>query len=140
MFLGRELGARPEDPNLYRDGKVQYRMLARSPLFLAGLDRVMKGAQTYRLAMLCAEKEPLECHRTLLVSRELATLGAPVVHIHADGGLEKHEEAISRLVKLLGLPEADLYRSGEEIIEDACALQEGRIAYVNEDLRQEAPR
>jgi uncharacterized protein (DUF488 family) len=140
VFLGRELGARPEDPNLYRDGKVQYRLLSQSPLFVSGLDRVMKGALTHRLALLCAEKEPLECHRTLLVSRELAALGAPVVHIHADGSVETHGEAMSRLVRILGLPEEDLYRSREEIIEDAYAMQEARIAYVNEDLRQEAPR
>jgi len=114
------------------------RARAQSPHFLAGVDRVIKGAQTYRLALLCAEKEPLECHRTLLVSRELAALGVQVMHIHADGALETHEEAMSRLVKMLGLPETDLYRNKEEIIADACALQEERIAYVNAGLRQEA--
>lgn len=139
VYLGRELGARPDDPSFYKHGRVQFRALSRSPHFLAGVDRVIKGAQTYRLALLCAEKEPLECHRTLLVSRELAVLGVRVVHIHADGALETHDESMSRLVKMLGLPETDLYRNKEEMIADACALQEERIAYVNEDLREEAP-
>lgn len=138
VYLGRELGARPEDPRFYQQGRVQYRILSKSPLFLAGLERVAKGALSYRLALLCAEKEPLECHRTLLVSRELVALGTPVIHIHADGRLETHAEAMSRLVKMLGLPEEDLYRSKEEVIADACVLQEQRIAYVSEDLRQEA--
>lgn len=140
VFLGRELGARPEDLRFYQRGRVQYRVLAQSPLFRAGLDRVIKGAQSYRLALLCAEKEPLECHRTLLVARELVALGASVAHVHADGSLETYTDAMSRLLKMLGLPDEDLYRNKEEMIADACALQEERIAYVNEDLRQEAPR
>jgi uncharacterized protein (DUF488 family) len=115
-------------------------VLAQSPLFRAGLDRVIKGTESQRVALMCAEKEPLECHRTLLVSRELVALGASVVHIHADGTLESHADAMRRLVKMLGLPEEDLFRSREEMIADACALQEERIAYVNEELRQEAPR
>lgn len=140
VFLGRELGARPEGAQFYQEGRVQYRVLAQSPLFRTGLDRVVKDAQSRRLALLCAEKEPLECHRTLLVGRELVELGASVVHIHADGRLETYAEAMSRLLKIHGLPEEDLFRNKEEMIADACALQEERIAYVNEDLRQEAPR
>lgn len=140
VFLGRELGARPEGAQFYQRGRVQYRVLAQSPLFRAGLDRVRTGAQTQRLALLCAEKEPLECHRTLLVSRELVALGASVVHIHADGRLETYGDAMKRLIKILGLPEEDLFRSREEMIDDACAMQEKRIGYVNEELRQEAPR
>lgn len=140
VFLGRELGARPEGANFYQQGRVQYRVLAQSPVFRAGLDRVLSGAQTHRLALLCAEKEPLECHRTLLVSRELVGLGASVIHIHADGGLETYGDAMSRLLKIHGLPEEDLFRGREEMIADACAMQEERIAYVNEELRQEAPR
>ena len=140
VFLGRELGARPEGAQFYRQGRVQYRVLAESPLFRAGLDRVLSCAQTQRLALLCAEKEPLECHRTLLVSRELVGLGASVIHIHADGSLETYAESMSRLLKIHGLPEEDLFRGREEMIADACAMQEERIAYVNEELRQEAPR
>lgn len=140
VFLGRELGARPEGAQFYRQGRVQYRVLAESPQFRAGLDRVLNGAQTQRLALLCAEKEPLECHRTLLVSRELVASGASVLHIHADGRLETYSDAMKRLIKILGLPEEDLFRTREDMIADACAMQEERIAYVNEEVRQEAPR
>lgn len=140
VFLGRELGARPEGAEFYRQGRVQYRVLAQSPLFRTGLDRVLRGAQSQRLALLCAEKDPLDCHRTLLVARELVALGASVAHILADGRLETYADAMKRLIKILGLPEEDLFRSREEMIADACAMQEERIAYVNEELRQEAPR
>ena len=134
-FLGRELGARPEGAQFYQQGRVQYRVLAQSPLFRDGLVFVLAGAQTQRLALLCAEKEPLECHRTLLVARELVSLGASVVHIHADDSLETYADGMKRLLKMLGLPEEDLFRSREEMIADACAMQEERIAYVNEELR-----
>jgi uncharacterized protein (DUF488 family) len=140
VFLGRELGARPEGAQFYQQGRVQYRMLAQSPLFRDGLDRVLKGAQSHRLALLCAEKEPLDCHRTLLVARELVALGASVVHIHTDGSLESYADAMKRLIKMLGLPDEDLFRNKEEMIADACALQEERIAYVNEEPQQESSK
>ena len=135
VFLGAELGARSEDPACYEHGRVQYRKLAKTSLFQAGLRRVIDGAGTYRLALLCAEKEPLACHRTLLVSRELEAAGVAVTHIHGDGRLELQSEAMTRLVRLLGMPDTDLYRSKEELIADACAAQEQRIAYVDEKMR-----
>lgn len=130
VFLGRELGARSDDAACYQDGKVQYHRLARTPLFQAGIDRLLKGAEAYRLALLCAEKEPLDCHRTLLVARELEGRGVAVDHIHADGHLESQDEALARLLGMLGLPEADLFKSRSELVEEACARQEARIAYV----------
>jgi uncharacterized protein (DUF488 family) len=138
VFLGRELGARPNDPGYYERGRVQFSRLSQSALFKEGLDRVMKGAGLFCLALLCAEKEPLACHRTLLVARELVARGVLVAHIHADGSLEAHDEAMGRLVRMLGMPAKDLYRTPEEVVSDACALQEQRIAYVDEDLREEA--
>jgi uncharacterized protein (DUF488 family) len=135
VFLGRELGARSDDPACYENGRVQYRKLAEGQLFKAGLHRVIEGAKAHRLALLCAEKEPLGCHRTLLVSRALEADGVAVSHIHADGGLESQSDAMTRLLRLLGMPDADLYRSKEQLIADACAVQEQRIAYVDDKMR-----
>lgn len=66
VFLGKELGARSENPKCYRNGKVQYGLLAREPSFQEGLARLRKGMESHRIAMMCAEKEPLDCHRTIL--------------------------------------------------------------------------
>ena len=71
VFLGKELGARSADPTCYEYGKVKYDRLAVTDLFRQGLDRVREGTRTYRVALMCAEKEPLECHRTILVARHL---------------------------------------------------------------------
>jgi uncharacterized protein (DUF488 family) len=137
VFLGRELGARPDDPMLYENGRVNYRKLAESARFREGLDRILKEAESHQLALLCAEMEPLGCHRTLLVSRELVALGVSIGHIHADGTLESHDDAMIRLVRMMGMSEVGLYRSREEIIADACARQENRIAYVDEGQQKE---
>lgn len=136
VFLGRELGARSDDPTCYEKGRVQYGRLAKTDLFQSGLQRVRKGTQSRRVALMCAEKEPLDCHRTLLVSRALEAQGVSVSHILADGRLETHTATMNRLLKVAGLPETDLFRSREELIEAACAMQEERIAYTDEDMQK----
>jgi uncharacterized protein (DUF488 family) len=129
VFLGKELGARSEDPMCYENGKVQYNRLAHTDLFRRGLERVQNGMKDYRLTLMCAEKEPLECHRTILIARHLADLGLDVQHIHADGRLESHADALSRLVRILNLPEHDMFQSRAELLADAYRRQEERIAY-----------
>ena len=131
-FCGQELGARPEDSLCYdENGRVRYRRLAGTSLFRSGVDFIVQEAWESRVALLCAEKEPLECHRTLLVARELVARGVAVSHIHADGHLETQAEALARLPAMLKMPETDFFRSQEELIEEACTNQENRIAYVN---------
>ena len=97
VFLGAELGGRSADPACYEHGRLCYDRVVRTALFSSGLDRVEKGCRQYKLALMCAEKEPLNCHRTLLLAPELAARGLEVVHIHADGMLESHEHACTRL-------------------------------------------
>jgi uncharacterized protein (DUF488 family) len=102
-----------------------------------GIERVRAGAMNHRIALMCAEREPLDCHRTLLVGRELTAVGVDVLHIHADGHLEPHADAMDRLLRQLKLPYQDLFRSHSQIIEQAYATQEKRVAYVNEQLVRE---
>ena len=136
-FLGKELGARSDDPNCYHGGKVHYGRLAETEPFKHGLKRVLRGLKdNFRIALMCAEKEPLDCHRTILVARHLARLGVLVAHIHGDGRLESHDAALSRLARMLNLPEEDMFRSREELLADAYNRQEERIAYeVAEPVR-----
>lgn len=129
VFLGKELGARSDDPSCYEHGKLQYGRLAHSGLFQQGIERVQEGMKEYRIALMCAEKEPLECHRTILVARHLVELGLEIQHIHADGRLESHAEALSRLARIFNLEEQDLFRSPEDLLADAYRLQAERIAY-----------
>lgn len=131
VFLGSELGARSDDPSCYLYGRVQYTKLAQTRPFQESLKRVLKGAKKYTVALMCAEKEPLECHRTILVARHLVEHGCEVEHIHEDGALESHGDALVRLARLLRLREAEhhLFRSREDLFADAYAMQEKRIGY-----------
>jgi uncharacterized protein (DUF488 family) len=137
VFLGRELGARSDDPSAYEHGRVQYKRLAQAPGFRAGIERVERGAREHRIALMCAEREPLECHRTLLVARALHESGVEVQHILASGKLEAHSHAMLRLLDLTGLPREDLFRSEGELIDEAIARQEAKVAYVDEHLSED---
>jgi uncharacterized protein (DUF488 family) len=129
VFLGKELGARCDDDACYVNGKVQYDRLASTALFQHGLDRVQEGMARYRIALMCAEKEPLDCHRTILVARHVVGRGCEVQHIHADGRLESHDEVMMRLARELDLPVAGLLHSGDEIFAEAYRRHGARIAY-----------
>jgi uncharacterized protein (DUF488 family) len=88
----------------------------------------------FKIALMCAEKEPLDCHRTILVAPVLAERGLSVQHILSDGNVEPHEATMDRLLDLFRLPRKDLFRSTEELIAEALARQERRVAHVNEQL------
>ena len=133
VFLGRELGARPDDPACYEDGRVRYARLARTALFRGGLDRAVDGARRHRLALMCAERDPLDCHRTILVARELARRGIDVAHILADGRLEPHAATLDRLLARQGLTQPHLFASPEERIEQAYDARAADLAYARED-------
>jgi uncharacterized protein (DUF488 family) len=90
LWLGRELGGRPADPALFTDGIADFERMAQTQCFSDGIARVLAEAEWLRLALMCAEKEPLDCHRTLLVARALTAQGAEVHHIMADGGVIGH--------------------------------------------------
>ncbi len=140
VFLGDEFGARSSDLSCYIDGKVQYDRLAETEIFRAGIDRVRKGVERgYQMALMCAEKDPLDCHRTVLVSRELENEGFRVLHILSDGATETQAEVAERLIKQFKLQSTDLFLSGSEIIEKAFKTQEEKIAYVeaNQSLQEE---
>ena len=129
-FLGKELGARTEDPACYESGKVQYERLAQTELFQNGLKRIVRGVENgFRIAVMCAEKEPLECHRAILVARHLAALGLEVRHIHFNGHLENHQAALDRLALMLNVPEEHMFYSREELLSEAYRKQELRIGY-----------
>jgi len=129
VFLGRELGARREEPSCYVDGQARYDLVAKTRAFAEGLDRVLKGLADYRVALLCAEKDPLTCHRTILVCRHLRGKGFPIQHILPDGGLESHEAAENRLLVLLGKEHPSLFATREQLLEEAYEEQGRRIAF-----------
>lgn len=129
VFLGKELGARSEDKTCYRNGQVQYDLLAQTDLFKRGIERVKEGARKYRIALMCAEKEPLDCHRTILVARRLYEDGLAVKHILGDGRVEDHAETIERLIARQRIAGVDMFRDSVAVVIDAYIRQGNAIAY-----------
>lgn len=129
LFLGEELGARSKDPSCYEEGRVSYRKLATTALFQHGIDRLLAAAKTHKVAIMCAEKDPLDCHRTILVARELVNRGESVAHILGSGEIEPHDTAMQRLRERLKLEPRDLF--GEDADEQAYELRGRQIAYVD---------
>ena len=128
-FFGKELGARPEDPSFYVDGRVKYARLSANGEFKKAIGRLLEGALDYRIALMCSEKEPLECHRTILVSQALFEAGQQVEHILADGSIESHEEVLNRLLDVTGVAMPLFETSTDELFAEALLIQESRIAY-----------
>jgi len=129
IFLGEELGARRSEPECYVNGRADYALIARTPAFARGLDRLVQDAAKMRIAMMCAEKDPLDCHRCILVSPRLKERGINVQHIHADGTLESQEDVERRLAQKFNLTKRELFQSDAEILGEAYRRQGEKIAY-----------
>ncbi len=138
VYLGRELGARPEDPSCYREEKAQYSLIAQTPLFQSGLQRLYAGMERFRVALMCAEKDPMGCHRTILVARRLHEQGITVRHILEDGSLEDHGALQLRLLAAHGFDENHLFHTREELVAMAYDLQAGEIQYATDRESQSA--
>ena len=133
-FMGQELGGRPNDRSAYEaDGRVSYERAALADDFTDGVAVLVRQADERIIALLCMERDPLECHRALLVARALAEQGVDMQHILLDGSVENHDTLMDRLLESLGLPpQPDLLRTREDVIADAVRQQAGRVAYVAE--------
>lgn len=130
IFMGHQLGARTNDLSCYENKKVIYSKLAKSKDFLEGINRLKKGASLDRtLSIMCAEGNPLDCHRAILISRELDRIGIKSRHILRDGDCIKAEEFNFLLLSKFGLEQDEIFRTYEERLDEAYLLQEERIAY-----------
>ncbi len=133
IFLGKELGARRVEESCYLDGQVRFELIAELPVFQAGLERVLNEIEKHKAALMCAEAEPLNCHRTILVCRQLKKIkpDLKINHILSDGTTESHEEAEERLIRLHKL-QPELFgelSSTSDVLEKAYTLQARKIAF-----------
>src|SRR4030067_1360719 len=113
VFLGEELGARSKDPSSYVAGKALYSKIAELPLFKQGLERIKLGMENnYVLALMCAEKGPLSCHRSILICRNLRNANIDIRHIIDNKSTETQSDLEKRLVKQLKIS-PDLFKDKE---------------------------
>jgi len=129
VYLGAELGGRPAAAALYTGGIADYEKMARNENFAHGLDRVLQGATKYKLALMCSEQDPLDCHRCLLVGRALAKRGVTVRHILPDNATITQEEIESELFKKSKLTADDLFEPPESRLAAAYRQRAKKVAY-----------
>lgn len=147
VFLGQELGARPKKQECYINGKAVYEKIAATDEFHEGIQRILKGVKKHRLSLMCAEKDPLTCHRAVLVCQHLRRCNLQIDHILRNGDLESHSHLEQRMLEKHGLTEFVEIReeqaqlslftqqdnklpTREECLREAYRLQGDGIAYV----------
>ena len=136
IYLGKELGHRSSEPACYENGRLCYDRLAGTVSFRQGLARLQLGMDSYRIALMCAEKDPVTCHLMILICRHLRNVGVEIGHILEDGSVESNQDAEVRLLKLLKMAQEDLFFSMEEQIARAYDQQSEKIAYTIQEKRE----
>jgi uncharacterized protein (DUF488 family) len=130
VYLGKELGGRPSERRFYCDGVGDYEKMAKADEFSKGLERVVEGAKKDRIALMCAEHDPLDCHRCLLVSRALAERGVRVSHILSNGAIVSHAEIEVKLLEISGRGADDFLASRAERLAAAYKDRARKVAFA----------
>jgi uncharacterized protein (DUF488 family) len=136
VFLGDELGARPRDPTCYEKGVAHHHLIAASPSFALGLDRLERGVADFKPALMCAERDPIDCHRAILVARHFAKRSpdTEIRHVLIDGGIETHAAFERRLAEKHRVAPTALFGTSDpaarQDVEAAYDAQSRRIAFA----------
>lgn len=131
-YFGRELGGRPGDPACYEGGRVCYERVASTQIFRSGISRLVAASARQQVVLMCAEKDPLDCHRALLIAQALDEQAVDVEHILADGRLERHSECMDRLLTKHNLSlDGDLVTPRAEFVATAIERQTRYVGYVD---------
>ncbi len=133
-FFGETLGGRPADTRVYReDGLVDYAARRRAPDFIEGIERALALFRAGVIALMCAEEDPLQCHRFLMIGPALLERGVSPIHIRRGGALESQSDAEDRLLVLHGFEDVtstSLFVAGREsALRDALVLQSKEFAF-----------
>ncbi len=139
VFLGKELGGRPRERRFYCDGVADYEKMVQANEFTKGLQRVIEGAKKYRIALMCSERDPLDCHRCLLVGRALARCGVRVNHILDDGQIVSHTEIEDKLLELSGRDTDDFFAPRAERLETAYRERARKVAFAEPQPDSDGP-
>jgi uncharacterized protein (DUF488 family) len=117
LFLGDQLGGRPDNADCYdQDGHVLYGKVAAGADFRAGIERLRRGIDQCRVAIMCSEENPECCHRRLLVAKVLLDEGITVTHIRGDGRAEPEPGPIELSAGSLFDDEERLWRSSRSVL------------------------
>jgi uncharacterized protein (DUF488 family) len=133
-FFGKSLGGRPTEPNLFIEGTADYIAMAQTPAFKEGIEKVLKGAEKHRLALMCSEGDPIECHRCLLVGRALHQQRTQVLHILPDASVQSQVDIEGRLLRINRQLNHDFFMPEEKQLEVAYRDQALKVAYTERSI------
>jgi uncharacterized protein (DUF488 family) len=98
VFMGDALGGRPNDRSCYVNGKVDYARLRETTFYRSGIERLHTALDKgLRLALMCSEGKPQECHRSKLIGETLVAENVEVLHIDETGAARTHADVIAEL-------------------------------------------
>ena len=137
VFLGDELGGRPKNRSYFLNGVADYEKMSRDPMFCEGIQRVASGMDKYKIAVMCSEHNPVDCHRCLLVGRELKSYAVDVRHIMSNGALITQEKIESDLLRQSGAANDDMFVAPAERLAKAYQFRAQRVAFA---LEKTVPR
>lgn len=129
VFMGKELGGRPTDSSLLTNGVADYERMAKTSSYSQGLSRIIKGSEEHRIALVCSESHPLDCHRCLLVGRSLLERGHEIEHILPSGDTQSQKSLENTLIEMTGRGERDFFMSPDDIVGTAYRERAMRVAY-----------
>ncbi len=134
LFLGDKLGARPKDISLYTDNCADFEKMSKSSQFIDGCKRIKEGLNKFSVCIMCAEKDPATCHRTILVANTLRNLYPEVniFHIHPLSKIEPQEKLDRRIMAMYDLEQEHFFKNFEERLKEAYSLRGKAIAYSEE--------
>ncbi len=131
LFLGKELGARPEDGALYTRHIADFKKISNSESFIEACKRIRQGIEMFPICMMCAEKDPINCHRTVLVANAFRNRypEVSIFHIHSDLKIERQDRIDRRIMALYNLEQEHLFKDYETRKIEAYSLREKDIAF-----------
>lgn len=129
-----EFGAQQENRSLYPNGYLDFELFSRSRAFQRGVEKVRKSvAQGYKLAFMCAEKEPIHCHRTILVSKAFSDMGYEIIHILPNGNTKTQHDVDNEL--MIENPPSFFDDANENALTIAYRKQNEKIGFRLENLK-----
>lgn len=96
------IGGRPLDDSCFDDeGYFDYNKMAKYPSFQKGLERLVIAQENgFKVALMCSESDPSECHRSKLIGRELfVQYNINMLHIIDSHKVLTEKDVISKLTK-----------------------------------------
>ncbi|ENZ02486.1 hypothetical protein HMPREF1092_01721 [Clostridium thermobutyricum] len=135
--MGNEFGARRKNKKLYTvDGYLDFEKTRKDKDFLKGIERIKQGCNKgFNITLMCTERDPIDCHRTILVSKGLKDNGFNIKHILPNAEIQSQKKIEERLLnkyypnRLQLSFDINKNLTEEEMIEEAYRIRNKEIGY-----------